>query len=99
MSFRFCTACSLRTATLTMALLASACSVAPPAPPELPFTLPSTFAAEPSGAFASAEGWWTEFEDERLNRFVDTALRDSPGLAQAITSWARPSALSCHPFH
>lgn len=79
------TAHRLRTATLlVMALLSSACSVAPPAQPELPFTLPGTFAAEPSSAFAATERWWAEFEDERLNRFVDTALRDNPGLAQAI---------------
>lgn len=75
---------SLRIAAVALALLSSACSVAPPAEPELPFSLPATFAAEPSSAFVPSERWWLEFDDERLNHFVDMALVRNPGLAQAV---------------
>ena len=74
----------LRVAVVCLAVSTAACRVSPPAEPVLPFTLPATFAAEPSGAFEPAERWWVAFEDERLNRFVDTALVRNPGLAQAI---------------
>jgi len=84
MRFRFRTARSLRTATLTMALLASACSVAPPAEPELPFSLPAEFVATSTSAYAPAERWWTGFGDAQLDRFVENAMERNPALAQAI---------------
>ena len=74
----------LRTTVICLAVTTAACRVSPPAQPQLPFSLPATFAATPTGAFTPAERWWTEFGDDRLNQFVETALLRNPGLAQAI---------------
>ncbi|GAA5232571.1 efflux transporter outer membrane subunit [Verticiella sediminum] len=70
-------------AALAAAVLA-ACAVPTPAPPEVPFDLPSRFGAEGSTAYASDERWWREFGDTQLDGFVEDALVGNPGLAQAV---------------
>lgn len=82
MSSSFCKPAALPVAAL--AFLLSACSVAPPAEPELPFSLPDNFDAARVGTYAPAERWWGDFADEELNRFVETALVSNPGVAQAL---------------
>lgn len=69
---------------LAMAVLSSACSVAPPAEPQLPFSLPETFDSTIADGYAPVERWWRDFDDDQLNRFVDTALLRNPGVAQAL---------------
>ena len=69
---------------LVSAALLGACSVAPPAKPELTFALPETFHADLSAAYTPVESWWSEFDDPQLNLFVDTALVRNPGVAQAL---------------
>src|SRR5690554_4184971 len=68
---------------LTLTLL-GACSVAPPAEPQLPFDLPDRFDSSLVEPFQPTERWWTEFEDPLLESFVDTALVRNPGVAQAL---------------
>lgn len=69
---------------LAVLLCLNGCRVNPPAEPELPFTLPLTFAALSDRDFEADERWWDIFEDEQLNRFVETALQHNPGIAQAL---------------
>lgn len=82
MKSSFCKGRALAVA--AFALLLSACSVTPPAEPELPFSLPDNFNAAPVSTYKSSERWWDDFADEELNRFVDTALVSNPGVAQAL---------------
>ena len=35
-------------------------------------------------AAAVAEHWWLGFEDAQLDRLIEQALSDNPGLAQAV---------------
>lgn len=69
---------------LTAAVLTSACSVAPPAEPSLPFVLPESFHSTMAEGFTPVEYWWGDFNDDQLNLFVDTALVRNPALAQAV---------------
>lgn len=66
------------------AVLFSACSVSPPAEPELPFALPETFQADLSASFERNERWWREFGDAALDQLVETALVRNPAIAQAV---------------
>ena len=82
MNSSFCTASAL--SFVTLALLLSACSVRPPAEPQLPFSLPDNFSAAPANSYTASERWWGDFADDELNRFVETALVSNPGVAQAL---------------
>lgn len=66
------------------AVLFSACSVTPPAEPELPFALPETFQSDLSASFAPKERWWQDFGDPALNELIETALARNPAIAQAV---------------
>lgn len=70
--------------TLAMAVLSSACSVAPPADPALPFALPDSFGNSLSADYTPVERWWSDFDDDQLDVFVETALVRNPGIAQAL---------------
>ena len=74
----------LRGIVLAAAVLSSACSVAPPAEPELPLTLPGTFSNAIGDAYTPVARWWGDFNDDQLNIFVETALVRNPGVAQAL---------------
>ncbi|WP_193073176.1 efflux transporter outer membrane subunit [Pseudomonas sp. FME51] len=69
---------------MVAAVLTSACSVAPPAEPELPFALPENFSATLTSGYTPVERWWRDFGDEQLDGFVETALVRNPGVAQAL---------------
>ena len=69
---------------LAAAVLTSACSVAPPAEPTLPLTLPENFNNTIGNPYTPLERWWGDFNDEQLNLFVETALLRNPGVAQAV---------------
>src|SRR5690606_22236847 len=57
---------SLHKGMVCVALALSGCSVTPPKPPEVPFELPDAFLATPTAAYAAADRWWLDFNDERL---------------------------------
>lgn len=75
---------------LTLLMLAAgfltACSTVKPEPAQTSFDLPTEFAAQVAAQQPSAanERWWYDFDDEQLNRFVETALVRNPGLVQSI---------------
>lgn len=69
---------------LASAMLTTACSVAPPAEPELPVVLPDRFGDAITGEYTPVERWWQDFADQQLDTFVETALVGNPGLAQAL---------------
>lgn len=69
---------------LSAAILSSGCSVAPPAEPTLPLTLPANFNSTIGNAYTPVERWWGDFNDDQLDRFVETALVRNPGVAQAV---------------
>ncbi|MFA5678403.1 MAG: efflux transporter outer membrane subunit [Pseudomonas sp.] len=69
---------------LGSSVLVSACSVAPPAEPELPFVLPERFNSAIADGYTPVERWWDDFADQQLNQFVETALVRNPGVAQAL---------------
>src|SRR5690554_5640008 len=83
MSFRFyrCLPCVV---IVVSAALTGACSVTPPAEPDLPFVLPEHFSNTLVGHYTPVERWWSDFGDDQLNLFVETALVGNPGLAQAL---------------
>ena len=82
MHFRFSR--SLPGILLAAAVLSSACSVAPPAEPRLPLTLPGNFSNAMGDVYTPVERWWDDFNDDQLNIFVETALVRNPGVAQAL---------------
>ncbi|WP_110670108.1 efflux transporter outer membrane subunit [Salinicola halophilus] len=65
-------------------LLSACATLHRPDPVPPPTGLPSTFLAVTGEQALVSGGWWRDLEDARLNAFVETALDDNPGLAQAI---------------
>ncbi len=69
---------------LSSALLAAACSLAPPpSVPEPAAELPDRFAGGEARAHEARE-WWTSFQDPALNAVVDSALAANFDLAEAL---------------
>lgn len=64
--------------------LIGACASVQPEPAYVPFKLPADFVAAGQSDYASADYWWREFADARLDAFVGAALQNNPELAQAL---------------
>lgn len=72
-------------AAVITAVVLTGCATVRPDPAELPFSLPEGFTTAGSETrYTPSERWWSGFGDSQLDGFVDTALLDNPGLAQAI---------------
>ena len=85
-------------------LLLQACAYAPPgkdraefrAPPSLERTLAETAKQERRGAIDAwpNDQWWRRFRSAELDRIVDVALNDNPGLQAAADRLGEADALA-----
>lgn len=73
-----------RAAAIAWLAAISAGCVADAPRPAAPVSLPDRFAAQPPGAGPMADRWWASFGDTRLERLVDEAVLENPGVAQAV---------------
>ncbi len=86
---------------LCAALSAVLCACATPPKPEAPHAAIADTALGLAGAAAPAVGdtWWQGFGDAQLDRLIEQALSDNPGLAQAVRGcgWPRRRQLRPEP--
>lgn len=68
------------------------CVTPPVSEPKLKLITTSTLGLGTTPRAAVADGWWRAYGDEQLNGLIDTALRDSPTLAQAMARLASAQA-------
>lgn len=75
-------------------LLLSACSFHKPQPATLLEPLPQTYAGASGETQPTAEPWWKELRDSRLNALVAEALADNLDLAQGHARLSQAQALA-----
>lgn len=68
------------------------CVTPPTYEPKLQLITTTTLGLGTQPRATVAEGWWQAYGDAQLNQLIDTALRDSPTLAQALARFASAQA-------